>query len=213
MADIIDEIDERIKEENFHKFLKKILPYFVLAIFLTIALAAFYVWYNNRQIAFAQRDGDQLITAVEKFNEHPNESSKILEELMSSSSGDIPALSALLRAEIALENNDETKAADLLQQYAKTADNIVIEDLLKVLDISLYLDDKSKKDIVLGNIQHLISSNSPFKGSALILNGLYYLGENNNVEADKIFNQIIQDPELPPIIKDKARILSSVSKE
>jgi hypothetical protein len=207
MTDLLDEIQEDIKQEKISSLVKKILTYFIATSIVIIISISVYLWIKNKEnqkIELLSNDFFELSdqedsTSYLKFKD-------IFEKNIDQNNITYSAFAGFKAASILISENKTEEALEIYKKIAATKSyNQLITDFAELL----YISNKYKlsKDPEITPLDNIINSNSAFKYNASMLKASILLDLNKNEEAKIIFTELSQNPETPSIIKKNTQII------
>lgn len=204
MADILDEVDDMMRQERAAKFWHEngryIIGFVVMTILFTAAISGYRTWNNNVQ----QTQTAALLMAVEAQN-FPDNIAAIAPDLRPNLRG----IALLNGASAYIQNEKPKKAAELYEQLSN--DSKVPNDLraLGTLMSVRLADDSMSTDDKLGALNTLISEKSNvWQPYAMLEKALILANEKQDAPAAlATLNNILQMDNLPPSLEQNAENL------
>ena len=212
MSDLIEEIKEDIRGEQYRNFLKRygFKAFLILATFLI--LAGVWLWWNNYQTNKLYRDAANYHLAIRNFGKGEFEKGKnIMEKLAYKDT----AYSALAGLNLAVFSEFESKFNKSSSLYKSISSNDkqdkILREIARIMHIksSLAKDtDKKNLDQNIATLNEYIDSEDPvFKYTALEILGVLHLENKNYVSAKTAFSDILTAPNAPDHIRRRANTL------
>lgn len=212
MADFLDEVIEDVKQENFRRILEKYGNYLVGLILLVVLSTGLGVWYKNHH-------KKQIISSGNLFYEASNiagtgersQVSQLLDNIVEDGGDGYRSLALLQKATILENAGDYRQASDIYKEIGNSAASEEIADmaLLHFSYIGMEHPEQSsvKKEELNSILENLSKLGRPWRFSAMELQGIIALRENNIDKARKIFITLREDALSPRSAKDRAGIM------
>lgn len=205
------EIDEELRREQLLKLWERYGTYLVAAVVLIVAGIGGFRYYQYRQAVAAEKAGTQLAAAArDAANSKKAEARKIFEELTASGPG---GYATLARLRLAAADRDAGKTAEAASAYeaianARAADPL-LADYAQLQAAVLRLDGAGFTEMQ-NRLNALTADGNAWRFSARELLGLAAHKAGNNDEARRQFQRLLADPNAPPGIAERARIMMAV---
>lgn len=208
---LLREVDDAVRQGDTEQFFSQYgRP--LLGV-IAVGLAAFggYLFWDSRQEAAMERDGEVLVGALDQINSGNLKSGyDQLAELAAAEKGGASAAAGMLRAGIAAQQQRPEEAARLFAAVA--ADESApqaMRDLAKVREIAVKYDTMKAADIIAA-LKPLAVPGNPYFGSAGEMVAHAYLDQGKRAEAGALFAQIAKSDEVPETMKSRARQMAGV---
>ena len=198
---LIKEVDEEIKQDDYKRLWKKYGKYLISSFILIILLVSLGTTYKNYKIKKTEELSQLYFNALEKIeNENYEEAEKILTEIYNDKGGysDLSVLQQLYL------NNKQNKDHNIKNN--KLNKNIFLKDyfILQIFNKNLSLE---KNNISIDEIVRIARPNSPWRFTAHELLASYYLKNNDTNNAIQSLNAIIEDESSPISMKERALLI------
>ena len=210
MSDIIREVDEELRRERIEKLWQRYGGYIVgAAILLVLAVAGWrgWDWYAARAAA---KSGARFEAALQLVNEGKRFEAEAAFNAIAKDGTAGYRLLARFRA--AAEAAKTDPAAGVIAYDALAADSSVdpaLRDLAK-LHTGLLLVDTAPASEIVARLEPLTAPQSPFRHSAREVLGLAHYRAGDRAKAQKIFTEIVADPETPAAMRNRAEIMRTL---
>ena len=198
---LIKEVDEEIKQDDYKRLWKKYGKYLISSFILIILLVSLGTTYKNYKIKKTEELSQLYFNALEKIeNEDYVEAEKILTEIYNAKGG-YSDLSVLQQFYL---NNKQNKDHNIKND--KLNKNIFLKDyfILQIFNKNLSLE---KNNISIDEIVRISRPNSPWRFTAHELLTSYYLKNNDTNNAIQSLNAIIEDESSPISMKERALLI------
>ena len=213
MADLLNEIQEDIKQERLEKIWSKGKYYIFTLIALILIATGSFVWWKKEQDKIAQKIGDQYYNILSLIEEDKKDEAIIaIDEIINSYKGNPKSVFLLQKASILI---DQGKSKESLPIYKQIAEDISVSkeyrDMATILLIANaknnFSDDELSESISKLNI--LISdTNTIWRDDAKRLKASILIKQGKLVEAQEIYENIASDINSPLMSKTIARSIS-----
>lgn len=215
MIDLLDEVQQDLKEEKYHNIVKKISRFFIIFAIIVVIAASIYTWkehvsnqlQNNLGIWYSKAASltdenklDEAIMSLDKILEHPHQQ--------------YAALAYLNKAAILFKQNKNTEAENILLEITKQDHfNIVFKDLAQIIYLGKKLNSNDNIEEVDKILLSMSQDNKPWQLSSLELQALYDIKRNKIQDAKEALNKIANSQQVSSSSKDSAlSILSVISR-
>lgn len=215
MIDLLDEVQQDLKEEKYHNIVKKISRFFIIFAIIIVIAASIYTWkehvsnqlQNNLGIWYSKAASltdenklDEAIMSLDKILEHPHQQ--------------YAALAYLNKAAILFKQNKNTEAENILLEITKQDHfNIVFKDLAQIIYLGKKLNSNDNIEKVDKILLSMSQDNKPWQLSSLELQALYDIKRNKIQDAKEALNKIANSQQVSSSSKDSAlSILSVISR-
>ena len=205
MADIFRAVDEDLRRDNLEKLWKKYGRVVIgVAVAIVLAMAGFQGW---RAYDLSQREdrSDRFADALALAAAGDSAGSlNALAELSDAGAGGYPGLAAFERARLLAESGDVDGAIAIWDRIA--ADGALgpgFQDVATLLSV-LHQIDQGDPEALRQRLVPLAGPGGPFRASALELQALLALRENDTAAALDLYRQVVDDPEAPARLRARA---------
>lgn len=216
MTDLIDEVREDIKTEQYNKIIRKIIYIFSASAFIALLTAGIYSWQENaankmqRELSFVfnksllsaeNNELDDSIAYLNKIIEHPQQ--------------EYAALAYLNKAEILRKQNKNDEAIKTLSQLLEHKHlNVAFRDLAELIILSIKFNDPeysmSENNQAFSNLS---KDEKPWKLLALQLKAIYQIKQHDLEGAKESLNIILNSDQANKSIKETSiSILSFIGR-
>jgi hypothetical protein len=209
---LLREIDEDLKREQWEKLWKAYGRYLVGALVVVVAIVlAFVGWreYRERQLA---ADGLAYWKADRQaaFGEY-QAAADGFDELIKSGNAGYPELAGLREAAALAQAGDRQSALELYNRIA--AESGASSPLGQLADLygAMLLVDSGDPDTVASRLAPLAADGAPWRYSAREMQGLLALRTGDLALAKSIFEALIADPDTPTTLRGRANELLAIT--
>jgi hypothetical protein len=203
VSDIIREVDEELRRENFEKLWRKYGSYAAgLAVLIVLAVAGYFQWQHYTQ---NQRDerARQYEAAVQLVAAADPGAPAALQALAGRNDG-YGALAQLQQAALKAQAGDVAGAVALYEKL--TADSAVDPSLrnLALILLALHTADTAPPDQLTQRLQPLTAATNPWHYSALELTAVLARRQGDNAKAVQILTGLADDLNAPQALRQRA---------
>jgi hypothetical protein len=204
MSDIFNEVDEDVRRDKAEELWKRYqTPLFVVA-FLIVAATGAWSYYQDKRLKAAEAANASYVAAVALADEGKTAEAAAAFDAIAKDGPKGYATLARIRA--AESRPDKAQAFAELNAISEdpNVDKISQEiALLRAALIVLNGDDRQKLEKALGP---LMISNGAFRFSAQEWNGLDALFNDDYDEAERVFEQVLNDRDAPQSMRQRASV-------
>ena len=202
MSDIFHEVDEDVRRDKAAEFWRRYqTPIFVVA-FLIVAATGAWSYYQDKRQKAAEAANDRYVAAVALADEGKSaEAAAAFDALAKDGPKGYAALARIRAAEA---RPDKAKALEELNAIGEDAsvDKLTQQiALLRAALIVLENGDREKLERALGP---LMTSDGAFRFSAQEWNGLDALFNDDYDEAERVFEQVLNNSDAPQSMRQRA---------
>lgn len=204
MADIFEEVDEELKEENFKKLWDRYGRYLIAVVILLVGgVAGFKIWENyttNQRHAFSE----QFLAAIDLEEEgKPAEAAAALSVLAAEAGAGQAMLARFREAAVRRAEGDAAAAADIYDTLA-TSDAIgpLYRDLAALLSVMSQAD--TGDPAALAARLEPLAADGPWRHTAREYIGMFALRRGDVAAARERFETVADDPEAPNGARQRA---------
>lgn len=193
MTDLIDEIQEDLKEERYSKIVKRFAKIFSILSLVIVLITAVYVWKEHASTRLQHQLSISFNKAIIASQEAKfDEAITFFDEVISHSHQQYAALAMLHKAAIFAKQNKFDKAEEVLKKiiYTKHFD-VAFRELAQIILFGnkLSLGNVEEKDI--SEIVNLTKDSKTWQVSAQQLKALYDLKQGKLEDAQETLKNII----------------------
>jgi hypothetical protein len=202
MSDIFHEVDEDVRRDKAAEFWRRYqTPIFVVA-FLIVAATGAWSYYQDKRLKAAEAANDRYVAAEKLADEGKKaEAAAAFDALAKDGPKGYAVLARIRAAEV---NPDRAKALAELNAIGEDPNVDKLTQhiaLLRAALIALEGDDRQKLESALGP---LMISDGPFRFSAQEWNGLDALFNDDFDEAERVFEQVLNNGDAPQSMRQRA---------
>ncbi len=202
MSDIFHEVDEDVRRDKAAEFWRKYQTPIFVGAFLIVAATGAWSYYQDKRLKVAEEANARYVAAVALADEGKNAEAATAFDAVAK---DAPkGYAALARIRAAEARPDKSQALAELNAIGEdpNVDKLSQEiALLRAALIVLELDDRQKLERALGP---LMLSTGAFRFSAQEWNGLDALFNDDFDEAERVFEQVLNDRDAPQSMRQRA---------
>jgi len=213
VADIIDEIQQDIKDERFVKLWKEYGNYAIgLAVAVVLGTAGS-VWWKDSVNAKSEAQGSKLFAAVVQTQE--GKTAEALDAYSSVEQEGTPvavAIASLKRASLLVQEGEIEDAIAVYDQVSKSQKApSEFKELADLLYLNTLINSSSfdKEVDVEARLENLTRQGAPWRYSALELSAFYAFGKGDKKRAGELFESLAKEELAPVRIRDRANELIS----
>lgn len=208
---LLREVDDAVRQGDMEHFGRTYGKPLAAAVVLALVAFGGYLFWNARQDAAREGDGEVLIGALDQVQAGNLEAgSDALKPLTEDGEGLARANALMLQAGIASQRGESAEAAGLFGRVAESGDAPqMVRDLARIRRVALQFDSMDKAAVV-RELGPLAQADSPFFGSAGELVAMAYLQQGKCREAGALFAEIAKSSDVPEGIRSRARQMAGV---
>lgn len=204
MADIFEEVDEELKEENFKKHWERYGQYVIAAaVLLVVGVAAFKFW-QSYSLEQKLEHAERYIAAMRLDSEGKHAEAAGALAVLAEDAADGYAMIARFREAALRRKAGETAAA--VDIYETLADDGSIKPLYRDLAVLLSVmtqADTGDADALAARLKPL-AEGGPWRHTANEYLGLFALRKGDTAAARQSFEAVADDPEAPAGARQRA---------
>ena len=206
----IREINEELKNENIKKLWDKYGLHLIVALVVILTLTVSFETIKNWRIKkFEEASNAYAYALALQSMDRLDESLNVLQKL-GEGNGVYADLAQMQTANILLEQGKNDEALGLLQKIIDDNDSLPQIRDIAVIKLASYKVDTAPADEVRALLQPLMQENSSWKNLAKEIAASLALKEKNEAEAQRLFNEIIADPQASEAARSRAKDILSV---
>lgn len=206
MSDILREVDEEIRRENWENLWKKYGKYLVAAALVAIIATASVVGWREYDRSRRMESGDRFAAAVTEAENtaDPAQAADILAAYVSEAPTGYATLARLREAKLRADAGDPKAAIAIYDAIA--SDNSVerlFRDLAALYSVRMQIDkgDPSKLN---SRLLPLAADDSPWRYSARELQAIVDLRSGDTAAARELFTRLADDANAPDSLRTRA---------
>lgn len=211
--DLLDEVQEDLKEEQYGRAVKLITRAFLIVALLALIFTAGYAWKKNSDAKLENELSIAFASAISLIEQNQlNEALVYLDKVIAHSSQQYAALAYLQKSSILMKQNKPEEAQKVLLEMSKNSNfDSAFGDLALIIFLGNQLQlskevDKQSIDM----LKDLTKDGKPWQLSALQLKALYDLKQNKIEDAKITLNDIINSKDSSKYSQDTASSILSV---
>lgn len=203
VSDIIREVDEELRRENYEKLWRKYGSYALgLAALIVLGVAAYFEWQHYTANQHAER-ARQYEAALQLVAAADPGAPAALQAVASGADG-YAALAQLQEAALKAKAGDVNGAVAIYE--GMTTDGAVDQSLrdLALILLALHTADTAAPDLLAQRLQPLTAATSPWRYSALELTAVLARRAGDNAKAEQILTGLADDLNAPQALRQRA---------
>ena len=203
VSDIIREVDEELRRENYEKLWRKYGSYALgLAALIVLGVAAYFEWQHYTANQHAER-ARQYEAALQLVAAADPGAPAALQAVASGADG-YAALAQLQEAALKAKAGDVNGAVAIYEKM--TTDGAIDQSLrdLALILLALHTADTAAPDLLAQRLQPLTAASSPWRYSALELTAVLAQRAGDNAKAEQILTALADDLNAPQALRQRA---------
>lgn len=208
---LLREVDDAVRQDQYAEFARKYGR--LLLALLIVGLLAFggYLFWDSRREAAREKDSEALVSALDQIESGNLDSgSRALDPLVAEGGEGAQTAATMLKAGIALQQDQPQQAVELFEQVAADEDAPqAMRDLAIIRAVSTQYD-RLKPAEVIARLKPLAVPGNPWFGSAGELVAMAYLDQGQTAQAGTLFAEIAKDDKVPETLRSRARQMSGL---
>jgi hypothetical protein len=208
VADLFDEVDERIRSDRFRAFALKAAPWaLALVVVLAVAGLGFYAWRNHQQES-AAKASEQYAAALDLLEKGDAKGAfKGFGTVAEAAPDGYKSLALMQQGALRLSERKSAEAVKLFDAAAEAAPGPILEDAARLKSALALMDSAPYKDVE-ARLAPLAQENRPYRAEAIEARGFAKLAAGDMAGARSDFVIIA----LLPGVSDAARGRADVAK-
>ncbi len=204
MADIFEEVDEELKEENFKKLWDRYGTYLIAAVILLVGGVAAYKFWESYTYDQRQAYSEAFISAIALAEEGKNSDAASAFTIIAEDASVGYAMLARFREASSRRKDGDTSAAIDIYETLAVDDSIepLYQDLALLLSVMAQADKDDPK--ALSNRLAPLAASGPWRHTAGEYIGLFALRQGDTAAARKRFEMIADDAQAPRGMRQRA---------
>ena len=216
MTDLLDEVQEDLKEEQYSRVVSKLTRIFLILAVLALVFTSIYSWKESASNKLQQQLSISFNSAISSIEQNKLDDALLyLDQVILHSHQQYAALAYLQKSAVLIKQNKYEEAQNTLLEMAKHKHfDLAFRELAQVI----YLGNQLQMNQDLNQesseiLARLTKNNKPWQLSALQLKALYDLKQNRIDDAKITLNEIIGSKQASKYSQDAAlSILSVISR-
>ena len=207
----IREVTEEVKNDNLKQMWEKYGIYIILLVVLAIVGAVSFEGFKNWRQAKSETWSDTYAYALNLENQGKyDESLKVLEQMEKTGGNIYSDIARLQTSNILFEQGKNEEAIKVLEEIA--ADKSINKKLRDVSAVKLasYKLDNAPREEIDALLQPLIRENGSWANIAKEMTAMAAIRDGNIEEAQVLYNEILNTPNLPDGLKMRVQDMLSV---
>jgi hypothetical protein len=205
VSDFLQEIKEDVQREQLHALWKRYGYLAILTAILVVLVTAISIWWNNTQIQQQQQAGNSFYKAVTQEHTNPSDAAASFEAIKQQNAKGFSALAGLREAQIFVKAGQTDKALLIYKAVADNSKNDrALRDLAAIHAVNIRMNSGKADASDDAILQNLAAEKSPWRYSAVELQGLRALSQNNKQAAKEYFTLLSKDTHTPTDVRNRA---------
>jgi len=206
LADVFNEVDEELRQEQYKKLWKKYGKYVAAVAVVVVLGTAGSVGWKEYKIAARESESARFVAAVRLIESgDPAQGSAALAALAEDAGSGYRTLARLRQAAALREAGDHGVAVSVYDRLVTDGDaDKNLRDLARLLAAQAMLDLGTAKEGVVKRLEPLLTDDNPWRYSARELLGALALQEGDIDTATREFTALSDDLTAPPGIRARA---------
>lgn len=207
MADIFEEVDEELKEENFRKLWDRYGKYLIAAVILLVGGVGAYKFWESYVIDQQNSYSEAFISAIALAEEGKNsDAASAFTTFAEDTSAGYAMLARFREASARRKDGDAAAAIDIYEILsADESIEPLYRDLAVLLSVMAQADKGDPK--ALSNLLVPLAAEGAWRHTASEYIGLFALKQGDSATARKRFETIADDAQAPKSARQRAAIL------
>lgn len=206
MSDIIREVDEELRREDWENVWKKYGKYAIVAAVAIVAVTAAVVGWREYQVSQRLGHGDNFAVAVTKVenSEIPEEAAGVMAEFAVGAPAGYAALARFREAKYRADANDPVAAIALYDQLSSDSSvEPMLRDLATLYSVRMQIDG-GDRDSLLARLEPLTADSNTWRYSAREITAVLALVAGDTEAARQTYALLADDLEAPPSLRSRA---------
>lgn len=205
------EIDDAVRQDEYANLAARYGKPAMAALVLGLAGFGGYLLWDNHREGQREQQSERYVAALDQLEAGDlGRASAALDPVIAEAGGNVAAIAQMLKAGIAMEQNDAAGAAQLFAQVAASADAPpAMRDLAKIREVAATYDSRTPADVI-AQLRPLATPGNPYYGSAGELVAMAYLEQGNRREAGALFAAIAKDENVPETLRARTRQMAGL---
>lgn len=208
---LLREVDDAVRQDQYAEAAQRYGKPLTAAVLLGLAAFGGYLYWDGRQDAGREADGEALVGAMDQV-ERGNLASgdTALAPIVADGGSGAAAAAEMLKAGIAMEQGKPAEAAAIYDRVAADGEAPqALRDLATIRSVTARYDTMKPADVV-AKLKPLAVPGNPWFGPAGELVAMAYLDQNKQAEAGALFAAIAKHESTPDTLKSRARQMAGV---
>lgn len=202
MSDIFQEVDEDVRRDRAAEFWRRYQTPIFVAAFLIVAATGAWSYYQDKRLKSAEAANARFEAAVALANEGKNaEAAAAFDAIAKDGPKGYAALARIRAAEARPDRAQALKELSAIGEDPAVDKLMQQVAMLRAALIVLEGTDREKMERALGP---LMTSDGAFRYSAQEWNGLDALANDDFDEAERVFEQVLNDRDAPQSMRQRA---------
>jgi hypothetical protein len=207
---LMREVDEAVRQDEVGNFARKYG--WPLGIVFVLGMAAFggFLFWQGSQESELERQSEALVQAIDELEAGNTDIADGELAVLTEGEGGAAAMATMLRAAIAVENDDPEAAAALYDELSANADlPAALRDIATIRSVTARFDDMDPQEVI-DRVGPLAVPDNPYYGSAGELVAHAYLEQDKTDEAGALLLDLAANEDIPASIRSRARQLAGL---
>lgn len=202
MSDIFHEVDEDVRRDKAEEFWRRYQTPIFVAAFLIVAATGAWSYYQDKRLKAAEAANAQFMAAVALADEGKNaEAAAAFDEIAKSGPKGYAGLARIRAAEA---RPDKAKAMAELTAIGEDASVDKLTQQIAMLRAALLVLESGDREKLERALGPMMTSDGAFRFSAQEWNGLDALFNDDYDEAERVFEQVLNNADAPQSMRQRA---------
>lgn len=205
------EVDDAVRQDQAAYFARTYGKWIIGLVIVGLLAFAAFLWWQSRSEGELEQRSEELIGALDELDAGNRQTAD--EELAALAEGGdetAAAIARMLRAGIAIENEDRAAAAEMFNAVADNENAPEpLRNLARVRAVATNYDNLEPQAVI-DRLKPLATPGNPWFGSAAELVAMAYLEQGNEELAGPLFASIATDDEVPETLRSRARQMAGL---
>ena len=206
MSDIIREVDEELRREDWENVWKKYGKYVLAAaVGVVVATAAVVGWWEfEKSQRLAQGDNFAAAVATVENSEKPEEAAEVMAEFATDATAGYAALARFREAKYRADAGDPAAAIDLYDRIAGDSSvEPMLQDLATLYSVRMQIGGGDLAALTV-RLEPLVADDNEWRFSARELTAVLALAAGDTEAARQIYAPLADDLEAPQSLRSRA---------
>ena len=207
---LMREVDEAVRQDDVGNFFKQYG--WPLGIVFVLGMAAFggFLFWQGSQESELEGQSEALVQAIDELEAGNTDIADGELAVLTDGEGGAATMAAMLRAAIAVENDDPEAAAAMYDEIAANGDlPAALRDVATIRSVTARFDDLDPQEVI-DRVGPIAVPDNPYYGSAGELVAHAYIEQDKTDEAGALLLDLAGNEDIPASIRSRARQLAGL---
>ena len=207
---LMREVDEAVRQDDVGNFFKQYG--WPLGIVFVLGMAAFggFLFWQGSQESELEGQSEALVQAIDELEAGNTDIADGELAVLTDGEGGAATMAAMLRAAIAVENDDPEAAAAMYDEIAANGDlPAALRDVATIRSVTTRFDDLDPQEVI-DRVGPIAVPDNPYYGSAGELVAHAYIEQDKTDEAGALLLDLAGNEDIPASIRSRARQLAGL---